>query len=217
MNNSQAQITSLMKKEDNGRWSAANHVSVPRCVLKLDLRLSEKVHSDILPLPFECFFYFWCRAFSTPLVGLAVNVTYFCILLPFHYRPARNGVILVIAQITTGVVCLLLKNIFNRRRPGVEITNRKLLNPVVRLNRERLWSFPSGDSAQASCWAAAIGLSRFYWAWVVFPLTMFARVYYGAHYVLDTFGGAMIGLSIGISSHYILTNIVQETSLLRVV
>lgn len=46
---------------------------------------------------------------------------------------------------------------------------------------------------------------------------MFARVYYGAHYILDTLAGTLIGLSIGISSHCILTNIVQETHLLRVV
>jgi len=192
-------------------------VSLPRWVLKLDLRLSEKIHSIVLPLPFECFFYFWCRAFSTPLVGLTVNLSYFGILLPFHWKPAKNGVILVIAQITTGVLCLLLKSICHRRRPGVEITNRKLLNPVMRLNRERCWSFPSGDSAQAACWAAVIGLSSFYWAWGVFPLTMFARVYYGAHFILDTLAGTLIGLSIGISSHCILTNIVQETHLLRVV
>jgi len=46
---------------------------------------------------------------------------------------------------------------------------------------------------------------------------MFARVYYGAHYVLDTLVGTTIGLTLGISWHYALTNIVWETSLLRVV
>jgi len=214
---SQAQTRSLVHHGENDHWRVANHVSVPRWVLKLDLRLSEKVHSVVLPLPIECFFYFWCRIFSTPLVGLAVNISYFCILLPFHDRPAKNGLILVIAQITTGLFCLLLKNIFHRRRPGIEVTNRKLLNPVMRLNRERCWSFPSGDSAQAACWAAVIGLSSFYWAWGVFPLTMFARVYYGAHYILDTLAGTLIGLSIGIGSHCILTNIVQESHLFLVV
>jgi len=134
---SQSQIRTLMHRDENDLWSATNHVSLPRWVLKLDLRLSEQVHSLILPLPFECFFYFWCRVFSALIVGLTVNLTYFCILLPFHYKPARNGVMLVIAQVTTGLLCLLLKNMFHRRRPGIEVTNRKLLNPVMRLNRDR--------------------------------------------------------------------------------
>jgi len=46
---------------------------------------------------------------------------------------------------------------------------------------------------------------------------MFARVYYGAHYILDTLAGTLIGLSIGIGSHCILTNIVQESHLFLVV
>lgn len=157
---SEARILSYHEKND--LWNANNHVSLLRCVLELDKQLSEQVHSLVLPMPLECFLYFWCRVFSANFVCLTVNLTYFCIFLPFHYKPGINCVILVSAQLTTGIVCLAMKNIFHRCRPGVEVTNRKLLNPVIRLNRERFWSFPSGDSAQAACWAAVVGLSGFY-------------------------------------------------------
>jgi len=167
-------------------------------------------------MPLECFLYFWCRVFSSMVVCLTVNLTYFCLFLPFHYKPGLNCVILVSAQLTTGIVCLGMKNIFHRRRPGIEVTNRKLLNPVIRLNRERFWSFPSGDSAQAACWAAVVGLSGFYWGWLVFPLTMFARVYYGAHYFLDTLAGTIVGITLGICWHSIWGKMILETDILRI-
>jgi len=46
---------------------------------------------------------------------------------------------------------------------------------------------------------------------------MFARVYYGAHYVLDTLAGASVGLSVSIAWHYLLNAFVKETPLMVLV
>jgi len=46
---------------------------------------------------------------------------------------------------------------------------------------------------------------------------MFARVYYGAHYFLDTVAGASVGLSVSLASHYILNAFVHETPLMLIV
>jgi len=46
---------------------------------------------------------------------------------------------------------------------------------------------------------------------------MFARVYYGAHYVLDTLAGASVGLSVSIAWHYLLNAFVEETPLMVLV
>lgn len=46
---------------------------------------------------------------------------------------------------------------------------------------------------------------------------MFARVYYGAHYMLDTVAGASVGLSVSLASYYILNAFVHETPLMVLV
>jgi len=46
---------------------------------------------------------------------------------------------------------------------------------------------------------------------------MFARVYYGAHYILDTAAGASVGLSVSLACYYILDAFVHETPLMGLV
>jgi membrane-associated phospholipid phosphatase len=53
---------------------------------------------------------------------------------------------------------------------------------------------PSGDSAQAAVWACVLGRAfSSYAPFVLIPCTMFARVFYGAHWVGDTIVGAVVG------------------------
>lgn len=124
---------------------------------------------------------------------------------------AITGLTLICSHISTALVVVVLKNSFGRKRPSIEVTSRKHFNPLLQLSR-RPWSFPSGDSAQAGCWSGVVGCSGVLWGWAAFPLAMFARVYYGAHYVLDTLVGASVGLSVSIGWHYLLNAIVIETT-----
>lgn len=45
---------------------------------------------------------------------------------------------------------------------------------------------------------------------------MFARVYYGAHYFLDTLAGTIIGITLGICLHYIWGKMILESDMLRI-
>jgi len=154
------------------------------------------------------------------VVGLTTNVTYFALVrLIWRYKDhsAITGLTLICGHISTALLIVALKKSFGRKRPSIEVTRRKHFNPLLQLSRERPWSFPSGDSAQAGCWSGVVGCSGVLWGWAVFPLAMFARVYYGAHYVLDTLVGASVGLSVSIAWHYLLNAFVKETPLMVLV
>jgi undecaprenyl-diphosphatase len=88
-----------------------------------------------------------------------------------------------------------LKLYFSRERP----------EPLTAIRRVRIRkfvknpSFPSGDSAQAALIALLLwsncGVDDWrgnLWLGLV-PLCMFARVYFGAHWIGDTIAGAAIG------------------------
>jgi len=88
------------------------------------------------------------------VVGLTTNVTYFALVrLIWRYKDhsAITGLTLICGHISTALLIVALKKSFGRKRPSVEVTMRKHFNPLLQLSRERPWSFPSGDSAQAGC------------------------------------------------------------------
>lgn len=67
-------------------------------------------------------------------------------------------------------------------------------------------SFPSGDSAQAGAMVMLV-LMFGPWPWTLLavplvPLCMFARVYYGAHWIGDTIAGAAIGAGVALACGY---------------
>jgi len=127
---------------------------LPEIIRWLDHKVSDKIHCLVIPIYFEWFIYFWCKIYSSMVAGLTVNITYFAVVrLGYRHKDksATTGLILICAHISTALVVLFMKKTFRRKRPGIQVTQRKHLNPLPQLSRERPWSFPSGDSAQAGC------------------------------------------------------------------
>jgi membrane-associated phospholipid phosphatase len=114
----------------------------------------------------------------------------------------RFVLVATMAAITTLAITDPMKHWIGRERPQpLEAPRvfklRKLVNNP---------SFPSGDSAQAG---AMVTLVVIFGPWplsllaVPFaPLCMFARVYYGAHWIGDTIAGVLIGTAVAIAFGY---------------
>ncbi len=104
----------------------------------------------------------------------------------------------VAASITTVAITDPLKLYFSRERPEqLEAARRVRIRKLVKNP-----SFPSGDSAQAALIALLLWANcgvddwrRHVWLGLV-PLCMFARVYFGAHWIGDTIAGAAIGAGV---------------------
>mmetsp|Transcript_119461 Transcript_119461/g.273715 ORF Transcript_119461/g.273715 Transcript_119461/m.273715 type:complete len:202 (-) Transcript_119461:17-622(-) len=124
------------------------------------------------------------------------------------------GCHLLVARTSAQVLATLLstsgmKRVTNRERPRLEhIGLRKVSIRGMETNK----SFPSGDSAQAClffCFLAAFTGKL----WVCFgiPAVMFARVYFGFHFIADTVFGAWVGflicVSIALPAHRLLVEI----------
>jgi len=104
---------------------------------------------------------------------------------------------LILAGILTPILNSTLKGVFLRWRPDPQTIGSRRINLRRSLKNH---SFPSGDSAEAGCWGACVAIaSKSNWPFFATPLTMFARVYYGAHYVGDTIVGAGLGASVAIA------------------
>ena len=108
----------------------------------------------------------------------------------------------VFCSLFTASITTCIKRLTRRDRPPPASLAHKIFN--IR-GLETNFSFPSGDSAQS----AVIAFNLFYYAqayaghsepdvWpglilVLIPITMSARVYFGAHYWSDTIAGVCIG------------------------
>ena len=97
----------------------------------------------------------------------------------------------------------MLKSVVGRPRPAPTPHPPRWLNLRA---REKNASLPSGDAAQAACLAYLLlagGLLPPGWvgvgaALVCVVLVAAARVYYRAHWVLDTVAGAVVGCAVGV-------------------
>lgn len=109
----------------------------------------------------------------------------------------------------TQIINQSLKIFFGRRRPGI-ITGKPRLYPIyehVQKGFTVFESFPSGDSAQAGSFSAALIVYTGNPAWVVVALlAMFGRVYYWCHFVGDTLVGGSVGLFSGLFMGFYLVN-----------
>uniref|UniRef100_A0A7S3XII7 Phosphatidic acid phosphatase type 2/haloperoxidase domain-containing protein n=1 Tax=Oxyrrhis marina TaxID=2969 RepID=A0A7S3XII7_OXYMA len=106
------------------------------------------------------------------------------------------------AAYLVGVLATLLstsgiKRVTNRERPRVEhLGPRQVSIRGMETNK----SFPSGDSAQACLFFGFVAAHTGN-PWICFglPAVMFARVYFGFHFIADTVFGAWVGFLILVS------------------
>lgn len=152
---------------------------------RLDHSLSERVHrlelgvvDYALVLPAMLF-----GSYVMPLTVLALGL----------WLGWKFGAVAVMTALTTVAVTNPMKHWIGRDRPQpLEAVRAFKLRKLVSNP-----SFPSGDSAQAGAMIMLVILFA-PWPWSLFalpliPLTMFSRVYYGAHWFGDTIAGVAIG------------------------
>ena len=102
---------------------------------------------------------------------------------------------LVLAIIGLALLVFLIKRAFKRQRPKGE------WGAIYRKTDPH--SFPSGHAARMvmlAVLAAALGPAWLAWLLLVWaPLVALARVAMGVHYLSDVFGGALLGLVVGLA------------------
>ena len=96
-----------------------------------------------------------------------------------------------IAAVTSGLIVTIIKYLIGRPRP------------TAILVQPDFGSFPSGHSATAALIATTLAIIFWRtWVWVtglVYTLLMMlSRTYLGAHWILDTVGGMLVGVGVGI-------------------
>jgi len=164
-------------------------VRLTRRLHKFDLFLSTPIHKLSLGNAGDWLIVFWAQIFSVWFVPFTFTFT--CFFLNTEY-----GMTLLLAGTLTPILNSTLKGVFLRWRPDPETIGSRRINLRRALKNH---SFPSGDSAEAGCWGACVAIAtNSKWPLLATPLTMFARVYYGAHYVGDTIVGAALGASVAI-------------------
>lgn len=131
----------------------------------------------------------------------------FLTIIQYQYHGISFGGVLLLNVIFTVFITENLKIMTDRARPTHAHTRRRRFNVRGLLTNP---SFPSGDSAQGAVVAVTMlffscieGLGRHrvlhspsqlsYSYLLLMPAVMFARVYYGAHWIGDTIAGVTIG------------------------
>ena len=112
----------------------------------------------------------------------------------------RKAILAISSVLLASAITGVIKVIVARPRPFM------VLPGVHVLALEADWSFPSGHASRAfSLLPLASGSNRKLrlLCYTLACLVAFSRIYLGAHYPLDTVGGAMLGLFLGGTvSHY---------------
>lgn len=174
-----------------------------RMLHRIDLYISTPIHSVSLGFCLDCFVLVWAQVFSVWFTPLTLTVSCF-------FLGTEHAMTLLVAGIFTPIVNSTLKGLFLRHRPNPRTISYRYFNLRKSLKNH---SFPSGDSAEAGCWSVSVALSlSSLIPLIAFPLTMFARVYYGAHYVGDTLVGASLGCSVAVLVESANSNMLNEMS-----
>lgn len=136
--------------------------------------------------------------FDTQLLALALA---FLGMLLSRWSPARRWLaVTLFAILIAAVPTNLIKLAVRRERPPV--TSDRIEATTVRdqIATGKCMSFPSGDTSSA--FAIALVLIAFaprtrVWALIVASLVGLSRIYFGAHYIADVLGGALVGSGMG--------------------
>lgn len=136
--------------------------------------------------------------FDTQLIALLLA---FLLMLLLRWSPARRWLLVTVVSILISAIPTnLTKLAVRRERPPV--TSDRIEATTVRdqIATGKCMSFPSGDTSSA--FAIAVVLIGFVrrtriWALLVASLVGLSRVYFGAHYISDVLGGALMGSGTG--------------------
>ncbi|MCC6573134.1 MAG: phosphatase PAP2 family protein [Planctomycetes bacterium] len=168
----------------------------PIAPLGIDRRLTGPIHRLVLgPLD-----YFWALP-GTAFGTYAMPITMALVGLWLGWKVLVVG---VAASLVTVSITQALKHTIGRDRPAPLLARRRVkLRSLVKNP-----SFPSGDSAQAGVvsflvmWHGPFQDDRAYLFLIPLPLCMFARIYFGAHWIGDTLAGAAIGAGVMAGVHF---------------
>jgi len=131
------------------------------------------------------------------LVWLVLSVVLLC-----GSETRRTGLICLLALLLAFLTGdLLLKNLFMRERPFIQMPWLQLL-----IDPPSGYSFPSGHTA--SSFAAATALSQqgkraAVTAFILAFLIAFSRVYLSVHFFSDILGGIILGIACGLTAIFI--------------
>ena len=171
-------------------------MSLTKRLSTLDVSLSLPLHLAPGGGALEALLLLPAVAFQPPVV-----VAWLCLLL--LAVPRRGWAEVAGGVLATLATTTVLKSVVGRPRPAPTPHPPRWLNLRA---REKNASLPSGDAAQAACLAYLLlagGLLPPGWvgvgaALVCVVLVAAARVYYRAHWVLDTVAGAVVGCAVGV-------------------
>lgn len=129
------------------------------------------------------------------------------------FKKLKPAITLLLAYITSGIVCQILKHLYNHPRPKLFFDQYSIdyeFIEGVTLYSEN--SFPSGHSATAFTMATVLALiyndKRIgLLALLVAALAAYSRIYLGQHFLEDVTAGAFIGLFFGMLCFYATTHI----------
>ncbi|WP_250278505.1 phosphatase PAP2 family protein [[Clostridium] colinum] len=119
----------------------------------------------------------------------------------------KNGILMLSSlAIGSAIGNLILKNIFQRQRPFIELS----LNPFI--SAPTSFSFPSGHSLSSFLAATFIFYTNKKWGIIAYILAFFialSRVILMVHYPSDVIVGAILGLTIALFIIWILKKFKQ--------
>jgi membrane-associated phospholipid phosphatase len=123
------------------------------------------------------------------------------VLLFYRYRVTLY---ILVAQITTGLVSVAMKNVWDEPRPSLYFSRNYpniQLHQVLDEHLHSVYSFPSGHTVTAfafflalSCFTKKPALQFLYFVLAV--LVGYSRIYLSQHFAVDVLAGSLVGVSL---------------------